>query len=118
MKVDGRVRNVEVHRIAAYQLYGEKIFQDGIEVRHLDGNHGNNVPDNLALGTPSQNSMDRRPEVRLSMAAHAASKRRRLTDDEERALREDRGTGMEFRDLAKKYGVSVGAAHYIVHKKT
>ena len=117
MKIEGRVVNVEVHRIAAYQRYGEAIFQDGIEVRHLDGDCTNNRADNLALGTPSQNSMDRLAEVRRSMAVHASAKRRRLTDDDEIALCNDRRAGMEFRDLAAKYQVSVGAAHYIFNKK-
>jgi hypothetical protein len=117
LKIEGRAMNVEVHRIAAYQLYGEAIFDEVLEVRHLDGDFTNNRSSNLALGTPSQNSMDRLPEVRRSMAVYASSKRRRLSDEEEVALCNDRRKDMEFRDLAAKYQVSVGAAHYIFHKK-
>lgn len=108
--------NVEVHRIAAYQLYGEAVFQESLEVRHLDGDCTNNRSTNLVLGTPRQNSMDRLSEVRRSMAVHASLRRRRLSDEDEVALCADRRAGMEFRDLAAKYRVSVGAAHYIFHK--
>jgi HNH endonuclease len=116
LKVEGRPMNVELHRIAAFQLYGEAVFAEGIEVRHLDGNCSNNAATNLVLGTPSQNSMDRSPEQRRAMAEHASLRRRRLTDAEENALCEDRRAGMEFRALAAKFEISVGAAHYIWQK--
>jgi hypothetical protein len=50
--------NIPVHRLQAYQKYGEKMFDDGIEVRHLDGNPLNNSWDNILIGNHSDNMMD------------------------------------------------------------
>ena len=40
---------------------------------------------------------------------------RKLTDDDVRRLGEDRQCGCSYRELAKRYGVSVFGAHYAVH---
>lgn len=49
---------VWVHRLVAYQKYGDQIFEEGIEVRHLDGNSLNNLDGNIEIGTHSDNMMD------------------------------------------------------------
>lgn len=53
---------VRVHKFQAYVKFGDKIFEKGIVVRHLDGDSLNNKWDNIAIGTQSQNMMDR-PEI-------------------------------------------------------
>jgi len=65
-------RMVPFHRIQAYQKFGDKMFEDGIEVRHLNGNRLDNSFENIEIGTSKQNSMDKKPEVRLAMAIHAS----------------------------------------------
>lgn len=65
--------SVCVHRLQAFQKFGDRIFERGLVVRHLDGNYKNNSPENLELGTHSQNMMDKPAEQRLAMAIHAAS---------------------------------------------
>lgn len=47
-------------RFIAYQLYGDKIFEKGIIVRHLDDTLGNNSFDNISIGTHLDNMNDRR----------------------------------------------------------
>jgi hypothetical protein len=54
----GVVLKIKIHRLHAYAIYGDKIFQSGIQVRHLDGNKLNFKKDNLALGTQDENAMD------------------------------------------------------------
>lgn len=53
------VRTIPVHRFIAWCKFGDDIFTPGIVVRHMDGNHLNNRPDNLELGTHSDNYYDR-----------------------------------------------------------
>lgn len=65
--------NVNAHRLQAYQKFGEKIYDKGIVVRHLDGNPSNNSHDNIDIGTMSDNMMDRDPEERRRHAIHASS---------------------------------------------
>ncbi len=42
---------MKVHRFVAY---GERVFKDGFEVHHIDGNRKNNRLDNLALVEASE----------------------------------------------------------------
>lgn len=59
-------------RLMAYQKYGDKIYEPGIGVRHLDGNCRNNSHQNIEIGTHSQNMMDIPPDRRLSHAILAS----------------------------------------------
>lgn len=64
---------VPVHKLQAYQKFGEKMFEPGIVVRHLDGNSLNNTPDNINIGTQVDNALDRPNHERQTHAEHAAS---------------------------------------------
>lgn len=57
----------------AYQKYGDRIYNPRMVVRHLDGNPLNNSWENIAIGTQSENNMDKPPELRRRMAVHASS---------------------------------------------
>lgn len=65
MRWAGSVFTIWVHRLAAYQVYGDAALADGVCVRHLDDDRNNNRPDNLALGTASDNAKDRARLVRF-----------------------------------------------------
>nr|WP_304651456.1 HNH endonuclease signature motif containing protein [Bacteroides acidifaciens] len=73
IRIKGRNRQLRIHRLVAYQKYGEGIYEDGVVVRHLDGNRQNNSFDNIAIGTQSDNCMDVPREVRLRTAIYATS---------------------------------------------
>ena len=66
---DGVRRPVKAHRVIAEAFHGP--CPDGFEVRHLDGDKGNNHPDNLCYGTKSENQSD--------SIAHGTHKERRKT---------------------------------------
>jgi hypothetical protein len=107
---------VKLHLIVAYQKYGNKIFNKGnnlIHVRHLDNNRLNNLEDNIALGTPSENMMDIPRERRIKSAIYAASKNRRFTDEEVKAIVTDRYNGYTYRQLCKKYDTSKSTLSYL-----
>ncbi len=57
-----------VHRFNAWFKFGDKIYEPNIVCRHLDGNPMNNHQDNIALGTQSDNMMDRPADVRHAHA--------------------------------------------------
>lgn len=65
-------KNVRVHRLQAFQMFGDAIYQEGIVCRHLDGNSQNNAASNIALGTQSDNMMDRSKECRQRCAFNAS----------------------------------------------
>jgi hypothetical protein len=70
---DGKTNQVNIHRLVAYQKYGDKIFLKGIHVRHLDSNSTNNLEENIAIGTKSENELDKPAEVRMRAALIASS---------------------------------------------
>lgn len=53
---NGKNRTQKVHQLVAAAFLGPR--PEGMEVRHLDGDPLNNRLDNLAYGTPSENSQD------------------------------------------------------------
>ena len=58
-------------RLQAFQRFGYKIYEQGIVVRHLNSNRGDDSWDNIAIGTQSQNLMDMPKEQRIEKARHA-----------------------------------------------
>jgi hypothetical protein len=71
-----------VHQLAAYQHFGEIVLTEGVEVRHLNGNPGDNRKENLSFGDASQNEMDKTKEVRVRTAKKAAAARRKFSKDQ------------------------------------
>ena len=54
----GKRVTIPVHKFVAYLKFGDEIFKEGIEVRHLDGNSLNNGYENISIGTHTQNMRD------------------------------------------------------------
>lgn len=99
---------VNYHRLQAYQKFGDKMFEEGIVVRHLDGNSSNNSWYNIAIGTESDNSMDKDPKVRKKVATNASRKMQDNTRSyEERCLiYEDLKNGIPYTEIMIKHGIS------------
>lgn len=64
---------IKVHRLQAYQKFGEAIFEKGIVVRHLNGDSLDNSFNNIDIGTQSDNVMDMPLKVRVAKAIRATS---------------------------------------------
>lgn len=104
------------HRLVAYQKYGDRIYEEGIVVRHKDGNSLNNLNDNILIGSPSDNMMDKKPEDRLYWSINASTSLRVLTDEEVELVRHRRKQGISYAQLAVEFSLSgKGHAHYIVN---
>lgn len=107
-----------VHRLAAYQKYGDKIFEPGIQVRHLDGNPSNNKPENLSLGTQSDNMMDIPEDARKKSGRYASSFRIKYNNNNIELMKQDRRLGMKYAELMTKYGItSKGTLSYIMNHR-
>lgn len=65
---------IYLHRLQAYQKYGDSIFEDGIEVRHLNGNSLDNSYDNISIGTHTDNMRDKSPYVRKNVRRNNLTK--------------------------------------------
>jgi hypothetical protein len=113
---DGDVRKdvyVSVHRLQAYQLFGDKIFKKGIVCRHLNSNKIDNSVFNIKIGTDADNARDNSPEHRLKYAINAASKIRRYPDEIMLQINSDRKHGMSYNKLREKYGIAKSTLSYM-----
>lgn len=106
---------VGVHRLVAFQKFGKKMLEKGIQVRHLDGNPLNNLEYNIEIGTASQNHFDKSPEVRMSASINAARHLRRFSDEIINKMKKMRYDGYSYKDIAKEFGLKDGqqASYYI-----
>ncbi len=52
------VKSIHVHHFAAYCFYGERMFDEGMRVRHLNDDPSDFSKKNIALGTEKENKMD------------------------------------------------------------
>jgi hypothetical protein len=107
----GRGIHLRLHRVVAFQKFGTSIYEPGIVVRHKDGNPINNHPDNLLLGTPYDNAMDRKPEARRDHARKAADKARKY---DHRAILEYLAHG-SYRKAEKRFGCARSTLNFIKH---
>jgi hypothetical protein len=105
---------VKVHRLLGYQKFGDKIFEDDIHIRHLNGDYLDNTYDNIGIGTPSENMMDISEEVRLKTAMNATSYVRKYDKEEV----------IKFYNKVKSYALTMrefkisskGTLHFILNK--
>lgn len=109
---------VIVHKLQAYQKFGEKIFQNGMVVRHLNGITTDNSVNNIGMGSQSDNMMDIPEETRLATALIAAKVQRKLTWEEAELLRKDYVAGLTNKELCEKYELAKSTVSYIVNNKT
>jgi hypothetical protein len=79
---NGKSATCWVHRLVAFQKFGEAIHAPGIDVRHLDGDHTNNADSNIAIGSRSENLRDTpaparsRRAVRMNETKHGELRKR------------------------------------------
>lgn len=98
-----------VHRLQAYQKFGEKIFDEDLVIRHLNGDSTDNTYDNIGIGTASDNMMDVPKEKRIINASNP-------TYDHE-AILKDRKNGFTYKELMEKYSIpSKGTISFIINK--
>lgn len=117
-RINGVHSSVYVHRLLAYQLFGDKIFKNGIHVRHLNGNPIDNSINNISIGTASDNAMDKNEIIRLDTAVKAS----RSFQDSKRSKKEREEiykaicSGVPFMEIIEMFKVSKGTLSYMKNK--
>jgi hypothetical protein len=115
---DGSRRAVMVHRLVGLQKFGDLVFRADLEVRHLDNNKFNFRPDNIGIGTGSENQMDRPVDARKTHAIAAATTLRSLTDPEVLEMRRLHAAKVPYRVLRARFGVSKSTVSYVCTGRT
>lgn len=111
--VEGKRETFLSHRFAAYCFFGDKIFEEGIQVRHLNGDRSDFSVDNIALGTAKENDLDKSPEARkrsVDAVIKASTGRppvnRIFNDEQVSEIKQKLSKGVRGNVLAREYGVS------------
>lgn len=60
VRVDGISQPVPIHKLVAFQKYGEQIFKKKVVVRHRDCNRNNNKHFNIKIGSQKDNEADKK----------------------------------------------------------
>lgn len=68
---DKTLGSFSFHKFVAFQKYGAAAFENGIHVRHLDGNVLNLSYDNIVLGSAKDNEADKDASIRKRSATLA-----------------------------------------------
>lgn len=113
---------LKVHRLQAFIKFGELIYQEGIVVRHLNGNPTDNSYFNIDIGTQSQNQMDIPKETRkarIKQRNFIIGKKCEKGDccyDVEKIV-QLRKEGKSLRQISKEVGIkSIGHLSRIINK--
>lgn len=109
--------NILTHRLQAYQKYGNKLFEDGILVRHLNGNPLDNCWYNIAIGTYKDNTMDIPKETRTRTAILGAKKSIKYPKDFVLKLREEYKEIKNYAELGRKYNISISVIWNLINKR-
>lgn len=108
--------NIRVHRFVGYQKFGKKIFEKGIQIRHLNGNSLDNSWDNIGIGNAHDNQMDVPIEKRMEHALKATLHIRKFTDLEIEKIRIFYKRHKSYKITMEKFNItSKGTMNYIIH---
>ena len=118
IKEDNKFKTIEVHKLKAFYLFGNKIFEEGIEVRHLNGIKTDWSDKNISIGSRSDNRFDIPENLRLESAVNATSHIRKISEKQREEIRAIRNTGLTLVEIAKNYGLkSKGTVSMIINKR-
>lgn len=114
VRLDGKVRNVNFHRLVGFQKYGEVIFDERIYVRHLDSDSLNNHEKNIGIGNACDNQQDRSLDLRVKSAINASSFIKK--HDHEKII-EMHNAGRSYEKIMAELGIkSKGTISFIIRK--
>lgn len=109
---------VMIHKLQAYKKFGNKIFEKGIVVRHLNGNSLDNSWNNIDIGTQSDNMRDRSKEDLKNHAIKASKKRQDKirTQEERHKIYEKLRNNTPYNVIIQENNISRGTLSFMKNK--
>lgn len=118
-RIDGKNNWVTVHRIVAYQKFGDKIFEKGTVVRHLNGNKLDFSFNNIEIGSYRDNILDIPKEIFAENMRKTHLKARKLTVDQVLEIKKLLKEGeLSHLKIAKMFNISDGSIYTIAKGKS
>jgi hypothetical protein len=118
VRYNGKTRKIRIHRLKAYFLFGDRIFEPTLEVRHLNGNKLDISDNNITIGTAADNYLDKPQSIRVKVAEAGASKVRKFSKEQIESIRKQHSEGLTYKELIERYGSCKATISYIINKKT
>lgn len=116
-RINIKTIKVFVHKLCAYQKYGELSFMCDC-IRHLDGNKSNNRPVNIEIGTFQENMLDIPVKLRKEHAKHASSYVTKYSESCVKEIKEYHNKTKSYLLTMKKFGISSkGTLHFILNRR-
>jgi len=116
-----KVIKVYIHRLQAYQKFGNKIYEKDLEIRHLNNDIKDNSYSNIDIGTHKENMMDVPKEVRVYNAKYASSAvktQNRISDEIALEIKKKNQNGVSYKKLMQEYNISSkGTLSFIINKR-
>lgn len=112
VRVEKDVRKIKVHRLQAYQKFGEIIFEKGIQVRHINNNPKDNSWDNIEIGTQSENYQDGMNKNKFRKLKKSGSKKFNLRSDKDEIL-EELNNNIAIYLISRKYNISTSKLYQL-----
>lgn len=109
---------IPFHKFQAYTKYKDLLFNQGIQVRHLNGNQLDNSWENISIGTATDNNRDKSPETIMRVALIGASHVRSLTEEKVKKIFDLRKEGHTYTSIMKIIGIkSKSTVSDVLNKK-
>jgi len=114
-----KIKEVFIHRIQAFKKFGNKLYVDGIMVRHLDNNKLNNSWDNIGIGNAKDNYNDLPKENIKERQILATNASKKYSDSLVKEIKSFYKNNNNNQTAAmKKYNISsTGTLWYILNKR-
>ena len=112
-KINKKYTFIATHRLQAYQKYGDKLFKDGIVVRHLNSNSLDNSFNNILIGTHKDNYMDIPEENKKKMVYNQIKYPKEFVQK----LKEEYKEIKNYNELGRKYNIAACTIRYLINKR-
>jgi hypothetical protein len=122
ISINRKTHTLPIHKLVAYQKFGESMFKKGIQVRHLNGDKYDFSISNIEIGTQSQNRRDIPISTRKQIGYVINLKKRKLSFEDAEEIRKNYfSLKMKYgfiKKMALKYNVSDSAIKNLIKNKT
>jgi len=112
----GKPINFFIHRMVAYEKFGELLYGEGMVVRHLNNNKKDNSFDNISIGTHKENMGDKNKNETLFWAIYASSFLKKHNHQE---IKDFYAKERSYKKTMEKFSIpSKGTLHFILNGRT
>lgn len=122
ISIKRKTSTLPIHKLVAYQKFGELMFKKGIQVRHLNGNKYDFSNSNIEIGTQCQNRQDIPIEKRKEIGFKSNFKNRKLSKQQADQIRNNyfslKNKWGFITRTALEYNISNAAIKNIIYNKT